>query len=101
MTFRVMHSKSHMCVRQISAMIIKLIFCMKFITSLIFEATIKLMGNGKLIFLKNFLIYLKFKKKNTNQKAPVNFNFNLILSKNTSLKYVSLGSSMMSDIIGA
>ena len=54
-----------MCGRQISAMIIKLIFCMKFITSLIFEATIKLMGNGKLIFLKKFLIYLKFKKKNT------------------------------------
>ena len=97
-----MHSKSYMCGRQISAMIIKLIFCMKFITSLIFEATIKLMGNGKLIFLKKFLIYLKFKKKkHFNQKAPVNFNFNLVLSKNTFLKYVSLGCSMMSDIISA
>ena len=65
MTFRVMHSKSHMCVRQIfmiSAMIIKLIFGVEFITSLIFEASIKLMGNGKLIFLKKFLIYLRFKK---------------------------------------
>ena len=54
-----------MCARQIfmiSAMIIKLIFGMEFITSLIFEASIKLMGNGKLIFLKKFLIYLRFKK---------------------------------------
>lgn len=65
-TFRVMNSKDHMYIRQnfkISAMIIKLIFGMEFIISLIFESSIKWMRKSKL-FSNKFSDIFKIKKKN-------------------------------------